>query len=142
MPGSWALHGANIIVVTQTAPAVSGKPLSVCCAPDSREVADLPRIYIHCDPESTSSDQEAKIQESSDPAWRQPNGNGGQAQKQRGLVITGKFFGAQARRIMGAAEVLLWVWLLCLTGCSQSQEMDVHWAWRFTDPEHKCSANS
>lgn len=32
--------------MTQIAPAVSGGSLSIFCAPDTREVVDLPRIYI------------------------------------------------------------------------------------------------
>lgn len=103
--------------------AMSRKSLSICYAPDSREVVDLPRIYIHHDSGSTSLDQEAKIQESSDPAWGQPTDNGSHAQKQWSLVITGKFPGAQAYR-MSAAEVFLWVWLLCFTWCSHRR-----WMW-------------
>lgn len=38
--------------------------------PDSREVVDLPRIYLHHDLGSTSLDQEAKTQESTDPCTR------------------------------------------------------------------------
>lgn len=66
-PGKWIFHRANIIGMTPIT-AMSGKSLFIFYAPGSREVVDLPRIYIHHDPGSTSLDQEDKIQESSDPA--------------------------------------------------------------------------
>lgn len=69
-------------------------------------------------------DQEAKPQESSGPAGRQLREGGGHAPKQWSLVITGELPGAQACRLMGAPEALLWV-LAAVRHLVLSQETDV-----------------